>query len=57
MADRIKVFFLTPTNEHEQKLRRICSKEGCGCYMTATFIGRVTSHEGVDLTELLIRRR
>lgn len=41
MTDRIKVFFLTPTNLHDRALRRICSKDGCGWYMTATPIGRL----------------
>jgi hypothetical protein len=30
----VKVFFLTPTNLHDQKLRRICTQDGCGCYFS-----------------------
>jgi hypothetical protein len=47
MADRIKVFFLEPTDLHERGLRRICSHDGCGWYMTSADIGRV---EGKQFT-------
>lgn len=47
MRDGIKVFFLTPTILHNRSLRRICSKHGCGWYMTSAAIGRV---EGESFT-------
>lgn len=43
--NNVRVFFVTPTKLHEQKLRRICSKGGCGWYMTSTFIGRVEGEQ------------